>query len=522
MHVLTAENMKKAEETANAKGLSYYTMMERAGYGCGDVIAECDKESKVVILCGKGKNGGDGLVIAARLWQKGFRKIFVVLVHGDVKDELCLEMYNNMIKYPVVVTDMTKEKETALYHIETSDVIVDSVFGIGFKGELKDEAAEAVKKANENEKAYKFAIDIPSGLTADGSYDGQEYFHCHKTLSMITFKPVHVLKPTAVFCGKTTVIDIGVGEDSTKDFAENYEVLTKKEAVENIKKRKYNDHKGTYGKVLTVCGSKNMTGCVYLCNQAAVEMGAGIVIASFPDCIYSAVTPKMNEPVLLPLKSTEKGSISSLSCKDLYLKMQEASVIAVGCGLSVEHDTKQTVEFIITNSKCPVILDADALNCIANNIDILKNAGCEILVTPHPGEMSRLTKMSVKDIESDRMKAATDFAKKYGVTVLLKGANTVIADKGGRVCINATGNPSMARGGSGDVLTGMIAGLVPQTEDIYTASCTAAYLHGAAGDFVAETYGELAATPTRLINNLHCAANQNLSLQPMPPSEREP
>lgn len=502
MYVLSAENMKKAEETANVNGLSYYTMMERAGYGCGDIISKCDKTSKVVILCGKGKNGGDGLVIAQRLWQDGFRNIFVILVHGEIRDELCLEMYNNMIKYSVVVTDMTKEKETALYHIETADVAVDSIFGIGFKGELKGEADEAVKKANENANAYKFAIDIPSGLTADGNYGCQEYFHADETLSMITFKPVHVLKPTANFCGKTAVINIGVGEDCTKPFAENYEVLTGSEALKNIKKRDYNDHKGTYGNCLTVCGSRNMTGCVYLCNQAAVEMGAGIVIAAFPDCIYSSVTPKINEPVLLPLKNNENGRISKLSCRELYAKMQKTSVIAVGCGLGVDSDTKQVVEFMISNAECPVILDADALNCIANNVDILKNAKCELLITPHPGEMARLTKMSVAEIEKDRMKTATDFAKEYGVTVLLKGANTVIADKDGRVCINATGNPSMARGGSGDVLTGIITGLIPQTQDLYTAACTSAYIHGAAGDLVAEKYGSLAATPTRVINNL--------------------
>lgn len=504
MHVLSVGNMKKTEESANSAGLSYYTMMERAGYGCGDVIAECDKDSKVTVLCGKGKNGGDGLVIAERLWQKGFRKVFVILVHGETTDSLCLEMFSNMTKYPVVVTDMTKEKETALYHIETADIIVDSVFGIGFKGELKDESAEAVSKSNENKNAYKFAVDIPSGLSADGIYDGQLYFHCNETLSMITFKPVHVLKPTADFCGKTTVIDIGIGKDFSAPFAENYESLTKSEAIENIAKRSYNAHKGTFGNCLTVCGSRNMTGCVYLCNQAAVEMGAGIVIASFPDCIYSAVTPKINEPVLLPLRSNSDGRISSLACKELYEKMQKASVIAAGCGLGADHDTKQVVEFIITNAQCPVILDADALNAVANNVDILRNAECDILITPHPGEMARLTKMTVAGIESDRMKTASDFAEKYGVTVLLKGADTVIADKDGRICINSTGNPSMARGGSGDVLTGIIAGLVPQTEDLYTAACTAAYIHGAVGDFVAEKYGSLAATPTRLINNLHC------------------
>lgn len=502
MYVLTAENMKKAEEKANSKGLSYYTMMERAGNACGDVIAERDKNSKVVILCGKGKNGGDGLVIAGRLWQKGFRNIFVVLVHGEISDTLCLEMYENMIKYPVIVTDFNKESEAAAYHIETADVIVDSVFGIGFKGELEGSSARVVELANGNKNAYKFAIDIPSGLTADGNYADKLYFNTNETLSMIAYKPIHVIKPTANFCGKTTVIDIGINSSDVAEFSENYSVLTYDEAVKNIKSRKYNDHKGTFGKVLTVCGSENMAGCIYLCNQAAVEIGAGIVISAFPECIYSAVTPKMNEPVWQPLIYNEKGRISYLACKDLYDKMTEASVIAVGCGIGVDSDTKQTVEFIIENAECPVILDADALNCISKNKDVLKNAKCDILITPHPGEMARLTGKTVSEIEKNRIETAVGFAKEYSVNVLLKGANTVIADKNGRVTINATGNPSMARGGSGDVLTGIIAGLVPQTEDVYSAACTGAYLHGATGDYVVQKYGSLAATPTRLIKNL--------------------
>lgn len=495
--------MKKAEKSADKDGLSYYTMMMRAGYGCGDVIAKRDKTAKTVILCGKGRNGGDGLVIAKRLWQKGFRKVFAILVSGMTTDGLCIEMSNEMKKYPVVVTDMTTECETALYHISTADIIVDSVFGIGFRGELRDTPLQAVISANKNTSAVKFAVDIPSGLTADGSYNGQEYFHTNETLSMIAFKPVHVLKPTAIFCGKTTVIDIGIGKEALSPFAENYESLTKEEALGSIRERSYNAHKGTFGRCLTVTGSRSMTGCVYLCNQAAAEMGAGIVTASFPDCIYSAVTPKINEPVLLELKSNAQGRISSLAYEQLYPEICKASVIAVGCGLGVDADTKQTVEFIISAAQCPVILDADALNCISHNVDILKNKSCGILITPHPGEMARLTKMPVGEIENNRIEVASDFAKAYGVTVLLKGANTVIADKDGRTCINSTGNPSMARGGSGDVLTGIIAGLAPQTDDLYTAACAGAYIHGAAGDYVTEIYGRLAATPSRIISNLH-------------------
>lgn len=513
MYVLTAENMKKAEAKANEAGLSFYTMMERAGNSCGDVIANQNRESKVVILCGKGKNGGDGLVIAQRLWQKGFRRIFVVLVHGEITDSLCLEMYRNMEKYPVTVCDMTQEKATAIYHISSADVLVDSIFGIGFKGELSGEAAESVNAANNNTNAYKYAVDIPSGLSADGNYGGQLCFNTNETLSMIAFKPVHIIKPTAILCGKTTVIDIGLDTSSVAGFAENYTALTECEAAANIKKRSYNDHKGTYGKVLTVCGSRNMTGCVYLCNQAAVEIGAGLVICAFPECIYSAVAPKINEPILLPLKNNSEGRISHLACKELFEKMTEASVIAVGCGTGVDSATVQVVKFIIENAESPVILDADALNCISKNVEILKNVKCEILITPHPGEMARLTGKSVAEIEKNRITTAVDFAKEYGVTVLLKGANTVIADKSGRITINTTGNPSMARGGSGDVLTGIIAGLVPQTADIFTAACAGAYIHGATGDFVAEKHGILAATPTRVVSNInHNLAALNYSI----------
>ena len=505
MYVLTAQNMKHAEEKANNGGLSYYTMMERAGNACGDIIAKCDKNSKTVILCGKGKNGGDGLVIAGRLWQKGFRNIFVILVHGEITDKLCLEMYENMIKYPVVVTDFEKNSETAEYHIETADIIVDSVFGIGFKGELADNSLKAIELANLNKNAYKFAVDIPSGLSAEGSYCGQTYFCADETLSMIAYKPVHVIKPTALFCGKTTVIDIGIAPEYVAEFAEDYTVLTESEATGNIKKRTYNDHKGTYGKVLTICGSKNMTGCVYLCNQAAVEIGAGLVISAFPECVYSAVTPKLNEPVFLPLEYNENGRISHLACKKLLEKMADASVIAIGCGIGVDSDTKQLVEFVLENAQCPVVLDADGLNCISKNTDALKNAECDVIITPHPGEMARLAGKTVAEIEQNRIKTAMEFAKEYGVTVLLKGANTVVADKNGRITVNTTGNPSMARGGSGDVLTGIIAGLVPQTQDVYAAACTGAYIHGLTGDFVTEKYGELAATPTRVVENLNMA-----------------
>ena len=178
-------------------------------------------------------------------------------------------------------------------------------------------------------------------------------------------------------------------------------------------------------------------------------------------------------------------------------------MVAIGCGIGIDNDTKELVRFIINNCKGTLILDADALNCIAKDTRILKEAQCDIIITPHPGEMSRLTGMSITEIQNNRIETAKNFAEEYSVTVLLKGANTVVADKNGRLFINTTGNPSMSRGGSGDVLTGLIAGLVPQTDDIFTAVCTACYIHGKTADYVTEKLGFLSATPTRVVECLH-------------------
>ncbi|MBR5233141.1 MAG: NAD(P)H-hydrate dehydratase [Clostridia bacterium] len=502
MLVLTAENIKMAEESAVKNGCNYYDLMKTAGTECADVISLEDKNSKVTVLCGKGRNGGDGLVIAGRLWQNGFRNVFVVLAGGMPTDELCIQMYEEMVKYPVVVTDFTTDRKTAVYHIETADIIADALFGIGFRGELSGNYLEAVEIANKNTTAKKYAIDIPSGLSADGIYNEKTYFISDETLTMIAFKPVHVIKPSSDMCGKVTVIDIGIKEEILFPFAEKYTAFTKEEALNSINKRTYDCHKGTFANVLTICGSRNMTGCVYLCNQAAVEIGAGLVTAAFPECIYNTVTAKLNEPLMLPLKNNDEGRMTT-DAKTLLPAIKRADVIAIGCGLGVDNDTKELVSFVINNYKGILILDADALNCVAKNTEILKNAECDIVITPHPGEMTRLTDKCIQDIQNNRMQTALDFANEYGVTILLKGANTVIADKTGRCYINTTGNPSMARGGSGDVLTGLIAGLISQTEDTFTAVCTGAFIHGMTADNIVKKYGPLAATPTRIINELY-------------------
>lgn len=507
MYILTAENMKKAESKANKDGFSFKDMMEAAGTKCAEFIANENKDGretkKTVILCGKGKNGGDGLVIARHMWSLGFKNIFVISVHGKITDALCVEMLELAKKYPIDITDMETDPERAVFHISSADIIIDAVFGIGFKGELGGNSAEAVLTANKNKDAKKYAVDIPSGLSAQGEYSGRLCFETDVTLSMIAYKKVHVFKPSADMCGRTHIIDIGIKNAVTEAFSEKYTAPTDDEIFLKIKKRKYDSHKGSYGKILTVCGSRNMTGCVYLCNRAAVEIGAGLVTAAFPDCIYPVAAAKLAEPLMMPLKSGVNGSISL--CEELKRGIGNFDVTAVGCGIGVSSDTKQVVEYIIKNASGVVILDADAINCIAENADILtrKKDNCEIILTPHPGEMSRITGKPISEIQENRIETAADFALKYGVTLLLKGANTVIADKTGKICVNTTGNAGMARGGSGDVLKGIISGLVPQTESAFDAACAGAYIHGKTADYIASKYGMISATPSRIIENIH-------------------
>ena len=380
MYVLTAENMKKTEEKAVSRGHTFYAMMDMAGTKCAGVIAgenENLRECRVVILCGKGKNGGDGLVIAFRLFELGFKTISVVLSGGKPQDELCLKMFERMKKAPVNIIDYTKNPGSALYAVSNSQMIIDCLFGIGFKGQLRGAAADLVETANLNKKAVKYAVDIPSGLSADGSFsEGQLYFKTRKTLSMIAFKPVHVLKPAASFCGKTYVIDIGVSEEDIREHSEKYTAYTDREAFLDIKERAFDCNKGDFGRVLIIAGSRNMSGCVYLCAQGAVEAGAGLVTAAFPDCIYNSAAPKLNEPLMLPLTSNAQGGISSSCTEILKEKISSASVIALGCGMGTWEDSAYITEFVLKNADCPVIIASDLRNgvtatahCSAEMID---------------------------------------------------------------------------------------------------------------------------------------------------------
>lgn len=262
--------------------------------------------------------------------------------------------------------------------------------------------------------------------------------------------------------------------------------------------RSINGNKGTFGKVLLICGSKNMVGCCTLAAEGALRSGAGLVTVAFPDVLYGTLTSRLTETLFLPLESDERGFISHLSIDVILTEAEKADVVMVGCGIGIGYAQSLIVTSLLNMENKPLILDADALNNLSACVSILKKVKANVLITPHPGEMARLMNCTVADVEANREKAVTDFVKNYNVNVLLKGHETLICNKAcNKLYINKTGNTGLSKGGSGDLLSGIIAGLTPAFQgDIFKAAVSGAYVHGMSADVLKDEISEYSILPT--------------------------
>ncbi len=271
--------------------------------------------------------------------------------------------------------------------------------------------------------------------------------------------------------------------------------------------RRADGNKGTFGRVLIVCGSRNMVGCCVLAALGALRSGAGLVEVAFPDVLYTALTSRLTETLFLPLETDEHGGISHLALPHILEAADKADVVVCGCGIGTGYGAHLVTTSLISVSRTPLILDADSLNCISDSVNFLKNADCEILLTPHPGEMARLTDKTVADIQAEREKTAVDFCREYNVNVLLKGQNTVICGNGASsLCVNPTGNSGLSKGGAGDLLSGIIAGIAAQNGGkLFDAACAGAYIHGLAADLLSSSYTEYCMLPSDCVSALPAA-----------------
>ena len=553
MQIVTPRQMAKIEERSETLGVSRKQLMENAGKALADLIDEhCRSEkgnkcdgSSVVFLTGKGNNGGDCFAAANILIYRGF-KITIIDVGGQPETELSKEMYQRLPKEKIGFIDGYRNKnveaaieaveleymtasedsslealekkkdrnsiENVLLHerrrmhkvisaIKEADVVVDGVYGTGFHGQLDKNAAEVLSVGT---GAYCIAVDVPSGGNSSDGAVSNGIFKADETLALGYIKTGMSQYPLKKYCGKITVADIGIPDEAAEAIngERKYYRIERSHLADFPPKREQDSHKGDFGTVLIIAGSSSMRGAASLAAMGALRSGAGLVrIASVEKCIDSAAVTAP-EATYVELDCDDYGYMLFDPNRQPVLEaMDKAGAIVIGCGMGVTQDTIELTKFVTENAKCPVIIDADGINCIASDIDILLKKKTDIIITPHPGEMARLLHCDIAAIQENRIAVAEKYAEKYGVTVVLKGAGTIVADSHASA-VNHTGNAGMSTGGSGDVLAGIIGSVCAQGASVFDSACAGVYIHGLAGDIAAEKLGKEAMLPRDIIDNL--------------------
>lgn len=508
MRLLTCDEMKRVELHASGCGLSYKVMMENAGTACArNIRNEIEKEKglsakNVAVVCGKGNNGGDGFVIARKLRECGYN-VNVILAAGYPVSSEATYMYKLVIDQGIKTLWYDGDKETALQSINTADVIVDAVFGFSFHGALTPEMKQLLREMSLS-SGVKFAVDVPSGVYCDSGLCDSGCFRADYTIAISALKPAHIIEPASAFCGDIIIANIGIPEDSYKSVGNSMYTYSKNEVRLLFPERRTDSHKGSFGHLLCICGSRSMSGAPVLAASAALRSGAGLVTLAFPQGIYSTVSAKLTEALLMPLPENEEGTLSSECLRQLLGALPKYDAVLIGCGLAVNEDTKAVVRAVVENARIPVIIDADAINIVAKDISMLENADCDIILTPHIGEMARLVNVTNDAVADSKISCAVDFSRKYGVNVVLKSANTVYvsADKNSKIYINNTGNTGLSKGGSGDVLAGLIGGFVVQSFTLDDAVVSAVFVHGYTADAVADRTSERGMLPSDVVAEL--------------------
>ena len=503
MIVVTSKEMRNIEQMTESCGIPMSSLMEKAGEGVVELAEKIIAEKNIkniCIVCGTGNNGGDGFV-AARLLSRNHR-VTVILADGFPKSPLASNNFSSMPP-DIILHEFNDRMYESVEAIKNADMIIDAIYGIGFNNALKPNVGEIIGYCNENKKAVKIAVDVPSGIFCDNGTFINTCFHADYTVSFTALKPLHVLYPSMDFCGKVSVCDVGVPKNIFDNC--NYIMKTTDEFIDKypIRPRRKSAHKGTNGTLLAVCGSYGMAGAAMLAGEAALRTGVGLLKMAVPRSIYNIVAQRLVESVFMPLEQDHDGRISAREYKRILFEcVESASAMLIGCGMGVTDETKQIVSMLIQNATKPMVIDADGLNCLVGNLDVLRLAVAPIIITPHPGEMAKLINSDIQTIQAYRYDVAKDFAQEYRVTVVLKGADTIIATPDGNVYVNLTGNNGMAKGGSGDVLAGMMSSLLAQGLSTEKAAVYAVYYHGIAGDKCAQELSKRSMLPSDIIKKI--------------------
>ncbi len=552
MRVVTTKQMAKVENMAEKLGVSKKILMQNAGRKLAERIMEISSKEEfsvpentnVVFLTGSGNNGGDCFAAAYILIYRGYNVTVVNLVNLPSTElaRECFEILPERVKivtgwrsedvsaaieaakldYTTIwntdISVLTQKKELTAVEklilseknrmtdirnaVVSADILVDGVFGTGFHGQLDKDIMSVFAIGT---GAYRVAVDIPSGGDGSKGTVSTGIFKADETVCLGCLKFGMTQYPLKKFCGKITVADIGIPKNA-------YNVIEGKREYYRIErnslagfppKRERDAHKGTFGTVLIISGSSSMRGAAVFAVLGALKSGAGVVrLASVGKCI-DTVSILAPEATFIELESDDNGFMrcGGKTKEILYDAVKKADSVVIGSGMGVTDDTMEILRFVVQNAETPVIIDADGINCIAKDIEILMDKKSEVIITPHPGEMARLLKCNSEMINENRIMVAEKYAEQYGITVVLKGAGTIISDRC-RTSANHTGNAGMSKGGSGDILSGIIGSAVAQGIPPYDAACAGVYMHGLAGDAAAEKLGQEAMLPRDIISCL--------------------
>jgi ADP-dependent NAD(P)H-hydrate dehydratase / NAD(P)H-hydrate epimerase len=499
MKIVTAAEMREIDRlTSQRFGIPSPTLMENAGAAVAEVVASRYPSAKRIgIICGKGSNGGDGFVVARKLHQGGNEvRVLLLAERSELRGD-AVEMFTKLPVAPVTAHSPEQLKSEAARAVFEADVLVDAILGTGFRPPVTGLYAAAIAALNAT-SAPVVAVDIPSG--ADADVMGEQVGAVARADAVVTFtapRPAHVFG--MLTAGPTVISPIGSPDEAVVSSLQ-LNLITARDIVPLIGPRLRASNKGSFGHVLVLGGSTGKAGAAAMAGIAALRSGAGLSTVATAKSAMGTVAGFHPELMTEPLDETAAGSISTQALERIDALARGKTVLAVGPGISRHLETAEMVRAVVKKYELPIVLDADGLNAFENHSAELKLRAGSLVITPHPGEMARLLASTIPAVQRDRLNVARTFAREHQLIVVLKGHRTVIAQPDGKVWVNTTGNPGMATGGTGDILTGMVAGLVAQHPDrIAEAVFAAVHLHGLAGDVACETLGEQSLIATDLL-----------------------
>src|SRR5688572_16237154 len=504
MRILTAAQMREADRfTIEDLGIPSLVLMENAGRQVVAAMEAAYEEQlggRVGVLCGRGNNGGDGFVVARTLLQRGVdTAVFVIGALADVRGDARVNL-DILGRLGLTVVEIGDEQAWELHFSEIArcSLIVDAIFGTGLRSPVTGMLETVIADVNASGIPI-VSIDLPSGISADTPHLIGDCIDAAMTVTLAAPKLPLVLPPAEAFAGDVVIADIGIPHEviDTLEGAQ-VELMTPEQIRHLVSPRASESHKGDFGRVTIVAGSRGKTGAAHLAGMAALRSGAGLVTIATPDSCLPLVAAMAPELMTEPLAEGEPGCLGAAAIERVLAMQQD--VLACGPGLGRTAGVAEFVRSLLTRAAVPLVLDADALMAVADEPGVLTGTEeRDVIITPHPGEMARLTGKTIEEVQRDRIQTAADFAAAHHVYVVLKGHRSVIATPDGRIFINPTGNPGMASAGTGDVLTGMIAAWLAQLLDAEAACRLAVFLHGAAGDMAEAGDGQVAMIATDII-----------------------